>query len=107
MTFKVSIGWGGTEQPLWFTTHSFDTQAELDAYLMGVHDCDGWMDYKIVDRNELVDDITNLIVKLDFPVDLTRRWVDITNMLTGLTHVDEAFTLLADLKSRAEKEGLL
>lgn len=52
--FKVKIVWGSTEsnytekQPC---TYSFKTEEELTAFLDGVEEACGWMDYEVVDED--------------------------------------------------------
>lgn len=52
---SVSILWGQNpeldeREP---QTYSFGTEAELDAFLEGVDAMDGWMDYQIVEEDEV------------------------------------------------------
>jgi len=35
-------------------TYEFNTQAELNAFLFGISEMDGWMEYQIVDPDEVV-----------------------------------------------------
>lgn len=47
---SVSILWGSTHEPDDEpVTYTFETSAELDAFLFGVQEMDGWMDYEIVE----------------------------------------------------------
>ena len=53
--YSVSIRWGSNtipenERPI--CQYVFKTQAELDAYLQGVDDGNGWMDYEIIEDEE-------------------------------------------------------
>lgn len=51
---SVTIKWGKffpeEERPV--TIAEFETQAELDAYMEGIDDMDGWMDYTIIEDEE-------------------------------------------------------
>lgn len=50
--FKVHILWGkhdeheDDDRPV---TYSFNTQAELDAFLYGVEEMDGWSQYEVIE----------------------------------------------------------
>jgi hypothetical protein len=46
--FEVTIQWGfeASAQPP--PTYSFNSQAELDAFMMGVEEAEGWSEYKII-----------------------------------------------------------
>lgn len=46
--FKVTIAWGGEKQIE--SKYSFATEAELTAFLYGVDESSGWMDYEILDE---------------------------------------------------------
>lgn len=49
--FKVTILWGKhPEEGDTGKTYEFDTQAELDAFTLGVEEMDGWMGYEIVEE---------------------------------------------------------
>jgi len=52
--FSVTIEWGKytPKHERFITTVEFGTQAELDAYLQGVDDMDGWLDYTIIEDEE-------------------------------------------------------
>jgi len=47
---SVSILWGQVpeddDKP---KTYTFDTQAELDAFMLGVKEMDGWMGWRVID----------------------------------------------------------
>lgn len=48
---KVSILWGKTpEVGDKAVKYDFDTQAELDAFMLGVNEADGWAAFKEVDE---------------------------------------------------------
>lgn len=52
---SVIIMWGSNsipEKERFVQTVEFQTQEELDAYLQGVDDMDGWMDYTIIEDEE-------------------------------------------------------
>lgn len=42
----VKVLWGFHEQP---ATYSFKTQAEADAFLLGVDESNGWLCYEVED----------------------------------------------------------
>lgn len=46
--FKVKIRWGSMEPTDPFE-YEFKTEAERDAFLYGVEESSGWMDYEIVE----------------------------------------------------------
>lgn len=51
LPFQVRILWGQIREPdQKATTYAFDTQAELDAFLYGVEQASGWLDYETVER---------------------------------------------------------
>lgn len=49
--YKVKINWGSTsfgdEQ---MKTYDFDTEKEMDAFLFGVDESNGWLSYDIVEE---------------------------------------------------------
>jgi hypothetical protein len=45
--FSVQISWGSSE-PSEPCTYEFKTAAERDAFLYGVDEASGWMDYTII-----------------------------------------------------------
>ena len=49
--FKVKITWGvtslGDDQT---KTYEFDTEKELDAFLYGVDEANGWLEYEIIEE---------------------------------------------------------
>lgn len=49
--FKVKITWGvtswGDDQT---KTYEFETEEEMDAFLYGVDEANGWMEYKIIEE---------------------------------------------------------
>lgn len=48
-TFKITILWGEAPEPgTEATTYTFATQAELDAFLLGVSEMDGWAGWREV-----------------------------------------------------------
>ena len=50
MKFSVTIEWGdGTSDILKPEEYSFDTEAERDAFMLGVDSALGWLDYDILD----------------------------------------------------------
>lgn len=49
--FSVQISWGSSEPTEPFT-YEFSTQAALDAFLYGVDEASGWMDYRIVEPGD-------------------------------------------------------
>lgn len=54
--FSVTIRWGSNsipEKERYIQTIEFQTQAELDAYLQGVDDMDGWADYEVVEDEDV------------------------------------------------------
>lgn len=48
--FKVAITYGEDRQTT--KQYSFDTQAEKDAFFLGLDQCVGWYDYKLVGQND-------------------------------------------------------
>jgi len=50
--FTIAIRWGayGAKENRPVTTREFDTIAEVNAYIQGIDDMDGWYDYEIVDE---------------------------------------------------------
>ena len=49
--FSVTIRWGKyvPKDERLVTTEEFQTQAEVDAYLLGIDDMDGWADYEVIE----------------------------------------------------------
>jgi len=49
--YVVHIGWGEMPED-GFTTgeYRFDTQAELDAFMLGISEMDGWNDYEVFEQ---------------------------------------------------------
>lgn len=51
--YKICILWGEApedkDKP---TTYSFKTKAELDAFLLGISEMDGWQGYDIVSEDQ-------------------------------------------------------
>ena len=47
--FKATIAFGSSEEAREQTkdTYEFSTQAELDAFMLGVDAASGWMDYEV------------------------------------------------------------
>ena len=49
--FKVKIHWGvtsfGDDQT---KTYQFDTEKEMDAFLFGVDEANGWLEYEIIEE---------------------------------------------------------
>ena len=43
--YKVTIIWGTEREEE--TSYAFETQKELDAFLLGIAECDGWWEYEI------------------------------------------------------------
>lgn len=52
--FKVRIRWGSSEPTEPFE-YEFKTVEERDAFLYGVDEGNGWMDYEIVEDDETTD----------------------------------------------------
>lgn len=53
--FKTTILWGSAPEPGDEShTFSFNTQAELDAFLYGVDEANGWMDWRTVEEGYVV-----------------------------------------------------
>jgi len=53
--FSVTIMWGSNsipEEERFVCTAEFRTQAELDAYLQGIDDMDGWAGYTIIEDED-------------------------------------------------------
>lgn len=54
--YQVEIRWGGEEtreeNPDEYSVYTFDTEAELNAFLLGVTESNEWMDYEIVKDND-------------------------------------------------------
>jgi hypothetical protein len=49
MSFKITIRWGMPSSEQEPTTYEFATQAELTAFMLGVEECDGWMEYEVIE----------------------------------------------------------
>lgn len=49
--YWISIRWG-SYKPYTKTTRRFDTVGELNAYLQGIEDSDGWTQHQIINRNQ-------------------------------------------------------
>jgi hypothetical protein len=51
---SVTIRWGKLGEPSERSkqTYSFKTKGELDAFMLGVNEMDGWMGYEEIDPNE-------------------------------------------------------
>lgn len=52
---SVTIRWGSNsieEKERSVTTADFKTQAEVDAYLAGIDDMDGWADYEVMEEED-------------------------------------------------------
>jgi hypothetical protein len=43
--FKVKINWGQTKESI--KTYEFETEKEMDAFLYGVDESNGWLSYDI------------------------------------------------------------
>ena len=54
--FKVKITWGvtswGDDQT---KTYYFETEKEMESFLDGVHEANGWLDYEIIEEGRNVD----------------------------------------------------
>tara|TARA_R100001015_G_C4633328_1_gene198126 strand:- start:288 stop:455 length:168 start_codon:yes stop_codon:yes gene_type:complete len=48
----VKILWGVDKNP---SKYSFKTQAEADAFMRGVEESNGWLDYEVEDEEEVID----------------------------------------------------
>ena len=46
--FKVKISWGQTKDST--KTYEFETEKEMDAFLYGADEANGWMEYKIIEE---------------------------------------------------------
>mgnify|MGYP004454526523 FL=1 len=46
--YKVTIIWGTDREEE--TSYAFETQEELDAFLLGIAECDGWWEYEIKEK---------------------------------------------------------
>lgn len=52
---KVTILWGGAPEPGdKAKTYEFETQAELDAFMKGVEEMDGWMGWEYAEEDYVV-----------------------------------------------------
>lgn len=55
-SFQVRIQWGSesTREDMGnvVSTYAFDTEDELSAFLKGVDEASGWMDYEVMDEDE-------------------------------------------------------
>lgn len=55
MPFSVKIRWGSEtyrEEADSVSEYEFDSQQELDAFLLGVEEANGYLDYEIVEGDE-------------------------------------------------------
>jgi hypothetical protein len=48
--FKVKINWGQTKESI--KTYEFETEKEMDAFLYGVDESNGWLSYDIAIYSE-------------------------------------------------------
>jgi len=83
---SVTIRWGSTaladEEPT--NTISFPTQAELDAYLKGVNDMDGWLYYEVLEEDK-----TNSLFEKLTPILEAFEMVTLNN--TGMSYYNGGF----------------
>ena len=49
MKNEVTIVWGTEREEE--TSYHFETQEELDAFLLGIAECDGWWEYEIKEKS--------------------------------------------------------
>ena len=48
--FSITILWGETPEPdAEPITYEFDTQKELNAFIHGINECDGWWGFEEID----------------------------------------------------------
>jgi hypothetical protein len=54
--FKVVIQWGLTTLPdSEVKSYYFDTEKEMESFLDGVHEANGWLEYAIIEEGRNVD----------------------------------------------------
>tara|TARA_B100000787_G_C15925713_1_gene178556 strand:- start:58 stop:282 length:225 start_codon:yes stop_codon:yes gene_type:complete len=46
---KITILWGSDKAPENKETYTFDNKEQLDYFMMGVGECDGWLEYEVQD----------------------------------------------------------
>lgn len=63
---SVSILWGAAPEPGTASIkYDFDTQRELDAFLLGIAEADGWAGHKQVDHGYVFDECTRCSTEAD------------------------------------------
>lgn len=77
---KVLMIWG--EQSTSITEHNFVSQEEVDAYLLGVSDCDGWTGFKSIE-DLTIHDILNLSKEMKETTDEIFRMLGLTEIKKG------------------------
>lgn len=51
--YEITILWGKCPEPDDKPIHyAFHTLRELEAFIYGIEECDGWLAYKIIDPND-------------------------------------------------------
>ncbi|MBW1812146.1 MAG: hypothetical protein JRJ39_00360 [Deltaproteobacteria bacterium] len=48
--YSVTVAW--SQEGAFTQTYSFETKAELSAFLYGCHEGDGWLDYNIIEKGD-------------------------------------------------------
>jgi|TARA_R100000479_G_C6373638_1_gene198083 hypothetical protein len=65
ITYNISILWGEApdddDEPI---TYSFDSEAELNAFKLGISEMDGWQGYEIVEQAGIQFTYSNLFSNL-------------------------------------------
>ena len=61
MSIKVTIAWGEHPTKDSIETYEFDTGKEADAFLTGVEEGNGWLDYAVI-GNDVLDEHGKLIM---------------------------------------------
>lgn len=82
---SATIKWGNSfpegEEPT--TTVEFETQAELEAYLQGLGDGVGWMDYDIVEKVSEADELFTFLEPLLYMLEIETMKTEALNNLNG------------------------
>lgn len=66
---KVTIAWGQSPCEDQIETYTFDTGKEAEAFLKGVYEGNGWLDYAVI-GDDVKDEQGNIIMHTSYDGDL-------------------------------------
>lgn len=69
MSIKMTIAWGEHPCEDQIVTYTFDTGKEADAFLKGVEEGNGWLDYAVI-GDDVKDEQGNIIMHTSYDGDL-------------------------------------